>query len=271
MRLISFLLCLISINFCLSQQEVYENTNEKQLYNFNAFKSGEKLEYKLNYGFFNASYASLTLKDEVLDGKKVLRATSIGRTTGLARLFFKVDDIYETFFPKEKVKPVKSIRDIYEGGYEREAETTYDYKNNKALFYDKLKNIKKEFNIHPDIQDIISTFYYLRKHFDIASLKPNDLIYVDIFFDEEIYPFKMMFLGIERIKTKFGIVECMKLRPYMESGRVFRDNEGIKIWVTNDDNRVPIKVKADLRVGSIVANLVSFRGLANPFKIVVNE
>ena len=52
----------------------------------------------------------------------------------------------------------------------------------------------------------------------------------------------------------------MKLRPYMESGRVFRDNEGIKIWVTNDDNRVPIKVKADLRVGSIVANLVSFRG-----------
>ena len=56
---------------------------------------------------------------KVLDGKKVLRATSIGRTTGLARLFFKVDDIYETFFPKEKVKPVKSIRDIYEGGYER--------------------------------------------------------------------------------------------------------------------------------------------------------
>ena len=271
MRLISFLICLIPINFCLSQQEAYENKTEKQLNNFNAFKSGEKLEYRLNYGFFNASYASLTLKDEVLDGKNVLRATSIGRTTGLARLFFKVDDIYETFFPKEIVKPVKSIRDIYEGGYEREAETIYDYKNNKALFYDKLKNINKEFDIHPDIQDIISTFYYLRKHFDIESLKPNDLIYVDIFFDQEIYPFKMMFLGTERIKTKFGIVECMKLRPYMDSGRVFRANEGINIWVTNDDNRVPIKVKADLRVGSIVANLVSFRGLANPFKIVVNE
>ena len=63
----------------------------------------------------------------------------------------------------------------------------------------------------------------------------------------------------------------MRLRPYMESGRVFRDNEGIQLWVTNDENRLPIKVKADLRVGSIVANLVSFRGLANPFKIVVGE
>ena len=63
----------------------------------------------------------------------------------------------------------------------------------------------------------------------------------------------------------------MRLRPYTESGRVFKDNEGIKIWVTNDENRIPIKVKADLRVGSIVANLVSFRGLSNPFKIIVSE
>ena len=57
----------------------------------------------------------------------------------------------------------------------------------------------------------------------------------------------------------------------MSKFKSFSDNEGIKIWVTNDENRVPIKVKADLRVGSIVANLVSFRGLANPFKIVVSE
>ena len=40
---------------------------------------------------------------------------------------------------------------------------------------------------------------------------------------------------------------------------------------TNDDNRVPIKVKANLRVGTIVADLTTFRGLANPFKIVINE
>lgn len=262
MRIIIFFICTISLNLCYSQ-----NKN----FNFYSFKAGEKLEYKLNYGFLNASYASLSLKEEVLDGEKVFRATSVGRTTGLARLFFKVDDIYETFFSLDNVKPIKSIRDIYEGGYEREAETKYDYESNTAFFYDKLKNINKEFKIHSEIQDIISTFYYLRKHLDISLLKPNDLIYVDIFFDKEIYPFKMMFLGKERIKTKFGLVECLKLRPYMESGRVFRDNEGIKIWVTNDENRVPIKVKADLRVGSIVANLVSFRGLANPFKIVVSE
>ena len=262
---------LLSIIFFLNLHFSFSQSTPNKIKSFNSFKSGEKLEYKLQYGFLNASYASLTLREDVVNNEKVLRATSIGRTTGLARLFFKVEDTYETFFSFEKVQPIKSMRDIYEGGYVRNAETIYDYNTNTAYFHDKIKNIKKEFEIHPEIQDIISTFYYLRKHFDISSLKPNDLIYVDIFFDQEIYPFKMMFLGIDKVKTKFGLVECMRLRPYMESGRVFKDNEGIKIWVTNDENRIPIKVKADLRVGSIVANLVSFRGLSNPFKIIVSE
>ena len=81
----------------------------------------------------------------------------------------------------------------------------------------------------------------------------------------------MKFLGIENLKTKFGTIECMKLNPYMEAGRVFRSNKGLELWVTNDDNRVPVKVKANLRVGTIVADLTTFRGLTNPFKIVIND
>ena len=239
--------------------------------NYNAFKSGEFFEYKLYYGFFNASYASLELKEEILGDKEVFRASAIGRTTGLARLFFKVEDLYETYFDKNLVKPLKSTRNIYEGGYVKNTETTYDYDSNKAFLYNKLTNEEKEFKVGENIQDIVSTFYYLRKHLDISKLNPGDYIYVNIFFDSENYPFKMKFLGIENLKTKFGTIECMKLNPYMEAGRVFRSNKGLELWVTNDDNRVPIKVKANLRVGTIVADLTTFRGLTNPFKIVIND
>ena len=75
---------------------------------FDAYKSGELLEYKLHYGFFNTSYASLEIKEENLNNETVFRATAIGKTIGLARLFFRVDDLYEAFFPLEKVKPIKS-------------------------------------------------------------------------------------------------------------------------------------------------------------------
>ena len=100
---------LLSIIFFLNLHYSFSQSTPNKIKSFNSFKSGEKLEYKLQYGFLNASYASLTLREDVVNNEKVLRATSIGRTTGLARLFFKVDDTYETFFSFEKVQPLKSI------------------------------------------------------------------------------------------------------------------------------------------------------------------
>ena len=253
-----------NLNSDLIDDNLYEKT-------FNAFSSGELLEYKLYYGFLNASYASLELRKEELNNNIVYRATAIGKTTGLARLFFKVDDLYEAFFPLDKVNPIKSIRDIYEGGYVRKAETFYDDNNKTATLINKITDESKIINLENDYQDIVSTFYFLRKHLDISKLKEGDLIGVNIFFDQRNYPFKMKFLGIENLKTKFGLIECMKLNPYMEAGRVFRSNKGLELWVTNDKNRIPIKVRANLRVGTIVAELTSFRGITNPFKIIVND
>ena len=252
----------------LNSYSIDDNLYEKT---FNAFSSGELLEYKLYYGFLNASYASLELRKEELNNNIVYRATAIGKTIGLARLFFKVDDLYEAFFPLDKVKPIKSIRDIYEGGYVRKAETFYDDNNKTATLINKITDESKIINLENDYQDIVSTFYFLRKHLDISKLKEGDLIGLNIFFDQRNYPFKMKFLGIENLKTKFGLIECMKLNPYMEAGRVFRSNKGLELWVTNDKNRIPIKVRANLRVGTIVAELTSFRGITNPFKIIVND
>ena len=81
----------------------------------------------------------------------------------------------------------------------------------------------------------------------------------------------MQFLGMEDVETRFGIVNCFKFRPYIESGRVFKDNESLTLWVSNDKNKIPIKVKAGLRIGSIEADLDEFRGLKFPFKIKINE
>ncbi|MGY8946276.1 MAG: DUF3108 domain-containing protein [Flavobacteriales bacterium] len=237
----------------------------------NSFKKGEWLKFRLHYGFFNASYATLNLEEEILNNELLYKATAIGRTTGIARLFFKVDDIYETYFNKALVKPLRSTRNIYEGGYTKNIEITYDYLNNTANIND-IKNSKlSSVSIQENIQDLISTFYYLRNHFNIENLKKNDFIRITIFFDAENYNFRMQFLGTEDVKTKFGIVNCFKFRPYIESGRVFKDSESLTLWVSNDKNKIPIKVEAGLRIGSIEADLDQFKGLKFPFKIKINE
>ena len=81
-----------------------------------AFKPGEWLKFRLHYGFLNASYATLHLKEAKIDTIPVYHVVGHGKTTGFASIFFKVDDTYESYFDQKDGKPYRFLRDIYEGG-----------------------------------------------------------------------------------------------------------------------------------------------------------
>ena len=256
-------------------QEIQGNTSLKKTNvlsaHNDAFKGGEWFKFRIHYGIFNASYATIEVNETTWEGKPVFHAKGIGRTTGLARWFFKVDDYYDSYFAKDAVRPLFFIRNINEGGYKKHVTIRFDQDENKALVDDKLKNKQGAFDTESNIQDLISCFYYLRNEFDISKIKKDEFVVVNLFFDESNYAFKFKFLGTETIKTKFGDVKTLKFRPYVQSGRVFRSNESITLWVSNDKNRIPLRLQATLRVGSITADLDEFKGLKNPFEIVVKN
>ena len=89
-----------------------------------------------------------------------------------------------------------------------------------------------------------------------------------MFFDNENYVFKLKFLGVETIRSKFGRIKCMKFRPLVQSGRVFEEQESVTLWVSEDKNRLPIRLQADILVGSIKADLENFKNLKYPFEIL---
>jgi hypothetical protein len=101
-------------------------------------------------------------------------------------------------------------------------------------------------------------------------MKVGESVAIDMFFDEKTTKFKLKFLGREDIKTKFGFVSTMIFRPLVLSGRVFKEEESVTVWITDDDNKLPIRIKASLLVGSLKADLESFKGLKYPFKIKKN-
>ena len=129
------------------------------------FKAGENLEYIVHYGIFNASYASLKLTNEKLDGKDFLLASGYGKTIGLARLFFKVEDYYSSYFDDTVVTPYFFKRNIYEGGYTKNLEVKFNSELQNAT----VNNIKNQtietINTEENVQDLISSLYYLRKNF----------------------------------------------------------------------------------------------------------
>ena len=114
--------------FGFAQTTVYDTPTEAKL----PFKAGEWFQFRIHYGFFNASYATIELSQDTLNGKPVLHAKGYGTTTGLARWFFKVEDHYDSYFDEKKIIPYWFIRDIYEGGYTKNLEINFDHNQNLA-------------------------------------------------------------------------------------------------------------------------------------------
>ncbi|MDP5230431.1 MAG: DUF3108 domain-containing protein [Cellulophaga sp.] len=235
------------------------------------FKSGEWLKFRIHYGIFNASMATLHLTNENLNGKSVYRVRGEGKTTGAARIFYKVDDVYESYFDKEDGKPYKFVRKIDEGGYTKDIEINYDHVKKEAELNDKKNNNKKNYTITSKVQDLMSAFYYIRKNYDFEDLVVGEFIKLDMLYDDDgVFQFKLKYLGVDTLKTKFGKVACLKFRPYVQSGRVFKEEESLSLWVSNDENKIPIRIKADIAVGSINADLEAYNGLNNQFKIIMD-
>ena len=234
-----------------------------------AFDVGEWFKFRIHYGIVNAGYATLEVKEDVKNNKKVFHAIGRGYTTGMTKLFFKVDDDYESFFDKESGNPYQYIRKIDEGGYKKNEEGFFNQTNDKILVKDYKNKNEKTIPVPNNVQDILSTFYYLRNHPTIDKLKIGESISIEMFFDGETTKFKLKFIGKEDLETKFGIVSTMIFRPYVQAGRVFKEQESLTVWISDDDNKMPLRIKASLVVGSIKADLDGFKGLKYPFTVKV--
>ena len=256
-KILLILITMLVVQMSFSQQE-------------SAFENGEWFKFRMSYsGFLKAGNATLTVKDSRLNNKDVYHVVGKGWTTGMIKWFFKVKDRYESYFDKETIMPYKFVRNIDEGGHTKNLEIDFDQVNNKAYINNKKHNKKTVIDTRPNIQDMISTFYYLRNNIDTKNLKPGDEVKIDMFFDEENYGFKLQYLGEEVIDTEFGEIESLKFRPYVMAGRVFKEEESLTLWVSKDKNKVPLRIKADLAIGSLRADLEAFKGLKHPFRIVV--
>ncbi|WP_194851809.1 DUF3108 domain-containing protein [Nonlabens antarcticus] len=235
-----------------------------------AFNNGEWFKFRIHYGIFNASYATLEVKDTKLNGKNVFHLKGKGKSTGLMHLFFEVDDRYESYIDQKTGAPYRFIRDIDEGGHTKDIQIDFDHDAKIATVNNKKHKEITKMSIKPGTQDMISAFYHLRNAVDVKTVTPGDEFVLPMFFDNENYDFKMKFLERDVVRTKFGKINALKFRPYVQSGRVFQEEESLTVWISDDDNKIPLKIQAKLTVGSLTADLDAFKGLSHSFKKIVD-
>ncbi|MDP3360039.1 MAG: DUF3108 domain-containing protein [Lutibacter sp.] len=233
-----------------------------------AFQKGEWLKFKMSYSnFLNAGFSTMEVRETTNNQKEAFHILGKGKSTGIVSLFFNVTDDYQTFMYKESLLPYRFIRKIDEGGYTKDEEILFNHDKKEAIVKNHKRNTVDKHPIGDDIQDLLSTLYYLRNQ-NLTNLKAGDEIEIKMFLDKETTSFKFHFLGKEVVKTKFGKVKSLKFRPMVQTGRVFKEQESLTIWISDDENKIPLLIKASLTVGSLRADLDQYKGLAHPFNII---
>jgi len=231
----------------------------------NPFGAGEELRYSLSYGIIKGGEGHLTVKDTVMDGKKLYHIKALGFTTGVVDAVYKVRDVYESFINPYTVQPVKSIRNIREGRYRWYNEVLYKHGKDSTLVISQRSGEKY---VTADIYDIVAAFYVGRKKYFNDSMVEGQVIEIMTYFSDEVFPLRIRYRGIEVIKTAFGKVECYKFSPVTEVGRAFKTEDDMQVWITRDKNKLPIRIRFNLIVGAFVCDLESFKGLQNQFSSV---
>lgn len=224
-----------------------------------AFTVNELLEYRVHYGLINAGIARLEILPDVkeFNGRKVYHAVGTGRTTGMFDWFFKVRDRYESYIDTQALVPLQFIRRVNEGGYIINQDVTFDHRSNKAT------SQKATIDVPDNIQDLVSAYYFARNlNFDTA--KAGTIYPLITYLDDEVINLNLKFIGKEKVSVTAGTFNCLKFRPVILQGRVFKEEDDLTIWISDDKNKVVVRAEAEILVGSVKMDLKSYSGLANP-------
>lgn len=232
------------------------------------FKSGEKLRFKVFYNlsaaWIGAGEATFTTKIATMQGKPAYHITGYGATYPSYDWIFKVRDTYESYIDTATMLPARFKRDVKEGGYSFTNDVTFYQDINKAV------SKGKSFKTPTCVQDVISSIYYAR-NIDYSKYKVGDKIPFSLFLDDEVFEIYIRYLGKEKITTKYGTFNTIKIAPLLIEGTLFKGGEKMVVYVSDDQNKIPVRVNSPILVGSVKVDLMGFENLRHPLTSLVKK
>jgi len=235
----------------------------------NSFKGGEQLVYKAYYNWKFVWVPAGEAVFNVSESKDFYEIKVTGRTYDSYDYFFRVRDYFYSKIDKKTMLPINFVRIVEEGNYRKYDSLVFDQVKQRATSFNgktKATAKRKEIPLNECMHDLLSVLYFMR-NIDVAAYKVGDNIPVKMLFDEKIYPIKVRYEGKEsKFEVKeLGTFNTVKVIPDLISGSVFKENDKMKVWVSDDENKIPLLIESPLKVGYAKAVLKSYSG--NRYKL----
>ena len=283
---IFILLCTLVNSFAMRTQEdsVKNNTSCVPIKDISkhgvAFQAGERMEFTMHYkwGIIDSDIGTATVAlDTVrLNGEKAFLCSAQGQTTRLYDLFFKVREDFKSWFTVDELRPLKFTRDTFEGKYV--AKNTYIYDWNAAephiiadVYSSSSGQRYPELPLTPCTYDLPALFFFAR-NIDLENIEIGKRYPMTFAIDDDIFNVYFIFYGPETIKVKgLGTVKTIRFAAKLLAGEVFTGEEDMMIWISDDENRVPVYFEAPILVGTASGRMKSWSGLKYPFSALVEQ
>lgn len=234
----------------------------------NSFADGEHLYFKVWYNmgkiWVGAGEATFDAKMEQMNGRNVYHITGDGKTLKSYEWFYKVRDRYESYIDAATMLPVKFVRNVNEGGFKIYNNVTFNQQYGQAI------STNGVFPTPKCVQDVLSAIYYAR-NIDYSKYQPGATIPFAMFLDDKVYNLYIRYVGKEQVETRYGTFNTIRIVPLLIEGTIFKGGEKMNVWVTDDNNHLPVRVDSPILVGSVKVDLMGFDKLRNPMTSLVSK
>jgi hypothetical protein len=244
-RYIGFLLLASAATMPLVAQMTHSATADGDVM-YRPFAVGETLRYSVRVGPLGRGSAVMTLnKEDTVRGRRVFHSTF--KIDG-SLLFFKVDDLYESWFDPNTLVSVRYHQKIDQGSYDRNR--TYEIFAERGVYRE------------PDGREVPTVdrplddgafLYFLRT----IPLEVGRTYNFNRYFKPDRNPVRVVVVRKERIKVPAGEFNAIVLQPKIKAKGIFNENANAEVWISDDESRMMLQMKTKLPFGSVTFQLRS--------------
>ncbi len=229
-----------------------------------SFGKGETIKYTVHYGLINGGEATVETAGSIehVNNRPCYKATVSGRTTGSFDFFLRIRDQWRAYIDTTSILPLRAQRDIAEKNYRKKETIDFDHLHDLADVqnHDKDHPTRTSVKVANNTLELVSGFYYLRTiNFD--RMRVGDVIRMPGYFDGDNFMLEVTYKGREVVETKAGDVRTFKLVPKMPNNKLFRGENAISVYLSDDRNKIPVLFQAEMFVGTVKVDMVKYQGL----------
>jgi len=215
------------------------------------FQAGEKLKFAVKYGFIGAGTAYLEVPEvKDVDGERAYSLLARAESNAVISRVYKVRNRIESLWDSSGRYSLRYTEKRREGGHKTDNEIIFDQEHREARYAD-----GQVFPIPPRVQDALSSFYFTR----FQALPLGGSIVFDYHASRKSQPMEVKVLGRERVKTPAGTFNCVAIEPVLKAGGIFRNKGRLVIWITDDERRMPVRMRSAVAIGSISVVLQEYK------------